>query len=402
MVCQIRVIAGVLALGSLLAGAPARADDLTWNGFFTTGTAFSNRSTPYTNVSATTGNITREPQVVQNTYLGLNLAKRLSPSANVAAQFVARDADADGALKANWAFVSFRPLEPLTLTIGKQMMAMWMISEYKDVGTTYPWVRPPEEVYSLLNLKFYTGASVRFDQAIVDSRLSLALYAGETDLETAPSAPTATTKLKASHLTGTALQWTLGKTTARAAYSRGLWDLNIGGAQLGERHFAIATYGLASRAGGFSVLGEYASARDLDEQKYLDEADELTSQAKDAAAAGDAAGAKALGTQALLYQYRIGGKRGFYLTAGYQLAAVALYLTHAEYKYSPLPGYDSDQKSNAATATYDLSADSVLKLEAKRISLKDGSTGLFKVPSGASPTNLDNAMIYSASYNLTF
>jgi hypothetical protein len=149
-------------------------------------------------------------------------------------------------------------------------------------------------------------------------------------------------------------------------------------------------------------MAERATTRDLDEGKYLRESEDLAAQAAAAKAAGDDAGAAELGTQSVLLGLRVGGKRGYYVTGGYQIGAASVYATFAEQKYMIVPGVTQDQSSTALGVDYDLTPESVLKLEAKRVSVPSHSTGLFRAPAGTDADELDGAMIYATSYNLTF
>jgi hypothetical protein len=387
-----------LAMLLALAGAvatEARADELQWSGFLTAGASGSNRSEPYGR------GISKRVAISKETTLGLNLAKSLTPTVSAAAQFLARDDDADAAVKADWAFLTYHPVEPFSFTVGKQKLPMWMVSSYVDVGTAYPWVHPPEEVYSLFNLKSFTGASARGELSVAGSTLALEPFGGESIIEASPSAPTKDTKITGRNLFGADLEWTLDKTTARAAYSRAAWNLDLGDTlQFGERHYEIWSYGLMTRLRSFTLMGEYATTKDRDEGKYARIADETAEQAATAGAAGDAETAAKLGTQAAILHTKLGGARAYYTTAGYQLGDVGVFLTYASLRKEVLPHLTNDQTSVALGVNYDATPDSVIKLEGKRVHVPSGSTGLFQVAPGYDAAKLDGAMIYTANYNV--
>ena len=388
-------LAFLLVLGFMACALSVQADDLMWNGFLTTGTAFSNRATPYID------GIAKEPALASQSHLGLNLAKDVSPSVRVAAQLLIREDEADAAVKADWAFVSFRIADRLHLTLGKQKVPMWIASAYVDVGAAYPWARPPEEVYSLFNLKSFNGTSFRYEQPIGPSVLVIEPYGGETFVETQPSQPTADSKLTGRNLFGASVDWTWGVTTLRASYNRALWTLNLGdGIQLGERHMIIRSFGFSTELSDFFLMAEYGETIDLDENKFLSKSSKLATDAAVAAAAGDKVAAATLAGQSALLGLRVGGARGQYVTVGRKFDEFTVHITGASLQHLVTPGVTQDQRSAALGTSYDLSNDSVLKLEAKRIFIPHGSVGLFK--SAVWTSELDDAMIYSINYNLIF
>src|SRR4051812_31345019 len=97
----------LLPLGFLLSGVlialPAMAGDLEWRGFFTTGLSSTSSKTRYQS------GINRKSRVAEETFLGLNLSKDLSQQWRLAAQILARAAQADSAAKVDWAFVTYEP-----------------------------------------------------------------------------------------------------------------------------------------------------------------------------------------------------------------------------------------------------------------------------------------------------
>lgn len=374
------------------------AEDLKWNGFFTTGLVFSDQSIPYN------GRITKKPDIVGETVLGLNLSKTLSPHLEMAAQFLARESNADSALKADWAFVTYRPVDSLEFTFGKQKLPMWMVSSYLDVGALYPWAHPPEEVYSLFMLKAFTGASAEYTLDLGPTKLAIQPYGGETLIEIAPGAPTAESKVKANNMGGATIEWKWDKTVARAAYNRAMWDLNFGNLiDVGNRRFELLSYGLGSEWAGFSLMAEYASTKDLDEQKYQDLSKRTLAEAIAAAGRGDQETAGKLATQALVYSFRLGGSKAYYVTGGYQISnPLALYLTYANLKKTPIEGASEDQSSTALGINIQATDSSLLKLEGKRISVPYESRGLFQDPSLEERKGLNGTMIYSVNYNLIF
>lgn len=77
-----------------------------------------------------------------------------------------------------WAFVRYRPWDDLDLRIGRLGTDFFMLSDYRQVGYAFPWVRPPHDTYGLLSLYHFDGLDItkRFD--VGDARLTLKLLSG--------------------------------------------------------------------------------------------------------------------------------------------------------------------------------------------------------------------------------
>ncbi|RZA23897.1 MAG: porin [Proteobacteria bacterium] len=380
----------VLASAATLSfGSSLQAGPLEWRGFLTTGTSFSDSKTPYNQ------GITRKARVTEETFLGLNLSKSLTSEWRLAAQILGRSGQADGAAKIDWAFVTYEPDQDYSLTLGKQKIPMWMISEYIDVGRLYPWVVPPEEVYGLFNLKSFTGASGVYKLALGESTLSLSPYGGDVVLESSPNDPDEYSKIRGNNMFGVSVNWDLQPISVRMAYNRARWNLNLGpNIQFGERNYEIYTFGFKADFNDLMIMAEYAATEDLDEDKFRDEADRLESQAASAAAAD----APVLLGQSALLRQRIGGSRAYYATLGKNLGeSFLLHLTYAAAKRPSAPQLSRDQSSVALGLNYDINTDSVVKVEGKRVMVPDDSQGLFD----EKPLK-DEAMIYRLSYSLVF
>jgi hypothetical protein len=373
----------------LLTATPVVAADMEWRGFLTTGASFTDSKTSYQ------GRITRKARVSEETYLGLNLSKELSPEWRVAAQILARGNQADSAAKVDWAFVTYEPNSTWNLSLGRQKIPMWMVSAYIDVGRAYPWVIPPEEVYSLFNLKAFSGAAFAYSLPFGSSTLTLRPYGGDVIIESAPNSPTRDSKIRGTNMFGGSADWTLDKTTFRLAYNRALWNLNLGtNANYGTRKIEIFTTGIKSDWQGWWFSAEYAAIRDNSQDDYEREADELNAEA---GASTDPSVISALRTQAFNYRVHVGGSSGYYATLGKQIESWLLHLTYAEVNRKSRPDISRDQQSLALGLNYDVNVDSVIKLEGKKIFLPLKSQGLFDtVPSDR------EAMVYRIGYSMIF
>lgn len=379
----------LLILGPTLAYA---AEPLEWQGFLTTGLALSDSDTPYLL------GINKKARFSEETFVGLNLSKKVSSEWRIAAQLIARAAQADSALKADWAFVSYEPNNTFSATLGKQKIPLWMMSSYLDIGRAYPWVIPPEEVYTLFDLRSYTGAAAVYTTKLGAVTLTIRPYGGDVNLESSPNSPSANSKFHATNMAGGAVEFTLDEHMLRFGYNRALWRFsNDPLTDYGDRNYVLATVGIKTEAKGFGLLAEYVSTEDEDNKRYQNEAGRLEVQAAEAAAANDNAKAGALAGRANLLRLQIGGSRAYYATITKQMASFLAHLTYASVKRPVFDWLTRDQKSLALGLNYDVNDQSVVKAEVKRVSVPEGSQGIFD----AIPESKE-ARIYRLSYSMIF
>jgi hypothetical protein len=98
-----------------------------------------------------------------DTRLGVQVAHTFSPQWQVVGQVLLRD-QAEQTLDSvvSRAFVSYRPTANLHVRFGRMADATFLMSDYLDVGYTYPWVRPPIESYGLVVPHAYDGVDATY------------------------------------------------------------------------------------------------------------------------------------------------------------------------------------------------------------------------------------------------
>lgn len=95
--------------------------------------------------------------------VGLQVAHTFSREWQVVGQVVVRD-QVENTLNTaiTRAFVSYRPTDSLHLRLGRMADATYLMSDYRDVGYVYPWVRPPLESYAIIPLHSYDGIDLTY------------------------------------------------------------------------------------------------------------------------------------------------------------------------------------------------------------------------------------------------
>ncbi len=132
-----------------------------FNGFFTSGFATHNVK------DKTYQGITEEVTWQPDTRLGLQMTANISERTSVTMQLVGKARD-DRPFRTNmeWAFVSYKATDSLTLRAGRLRTPFYMLSEFFDVGFSYPWVRPPTEVYNIDTLKGFEGMDLIWNYSV--------------------------------------------------------------------------------------------------------------------------------------------------------------------------------------------------------------------------------------------
>ena len=93
-------------------------------------------------------------------------------------------------IETEWAYANYKVNDDLSLRIGKVKGPFYMVSDYKDVGYAYPWVSPPEEVYSSNPIRSVNGIDLVYQTTVNDVTYLGEIYFGG-GTSTAYALPTA-------------------------------------------------------------------------------------------------------------------------------------------------------------------------------------------------------------------
>ncbi len=92
--------------------------------------------------------------------------------------------DNDFSVGFDWAYADYNFNDRNKLRLGRFKGPFYMISEYEDVGYAYPWVTPPQEVYSTNPINSINGLSYIFQTPAGSADFLFELYAGNGDNNT--------------------------------------------------------------------------------------------------------------------------------------------------------------------------------------------------------------------------
>ena len=98
-----------------------------------------------------------------NSNLGLQLDANINDRLSAAIQLVGKSR-VDNGLKESfeWAFLRYRASQSFTIRAGRVGPNNFMLSDYRNLGFAYLWVRPPTEFYNILSFDFLDGFDIAY------------------------------------------------------------------------------------------------------------------------------------------------------------------------------------------------------------------------------------------------
>lgn len=175
----------LLALLLMLATPFSRADiDHRFSGFATLGVAINDSPDLVfrNDVTQDDGAYEHSGSWKNDSRLGVQWQGRWSPEWETTVQLVAKDRFDNSAANAiEWAFVRYRPVDGLDLRLGRLGADAFMLSDFRQVGYTLPWVRPPQDLYGITSLYHFDGFDVTKRIALGDALLNLKTFYGNSN-----------------------------------------------------------------------------------------------------------------------------------------------------------------------------------------------------------------------------
>lgn len=111
--------------------------------------------------------------------LGLQVDADFNRAFHATVQWVARNHAGDFfEQNLEWAFLRWRPRDDLDIRAGRIGADAFMLSDHRNLGYAYPWMRPPHEFYALLVPYHFNGADITQRFALGEGYLSVKAYGG--------------------------------------------------------------------------------------------------------------------------------------------------------------------------------------------------------------------------------
>lgn len=221
-------IRGLLCLGLLLAavsGHAAGGDAFTLGGFGTLGVTY-NHSDDFEFVrDLTQGSGAEDGATTKvDSNIGVQLEYRFLPDLEGVVQIVSRH-DQDGSIppEVNWAYLKYGLSPAWDLRAGRLSWDVFMLSDSRNVGYSYLWVRPPVEYFTVQQISHIDGADVVFTRPLGAGVFWLKLYGGYAD-EKLPLDSGGSYDLDGSRVVGGHVNYQAGRWWFRFSYGNSRLD----------------------------------------------------------------------------------------------------------------------------------------------------------------------------------
>lgn len=156
----------------LLSAPLAYADDWRVNGFGTLGYAVENKDDiGFFRNSNQPSSTEWDGSFRPDSILGVQGSYTFNPQFEAVAQLVySGKAKLTPANAFEWAFLAYRPNENTDLRVGRVGLDVFMLSDYRNLGYSQLWVRPPREFYGWLPLFSLDGGDIAYSFSSGDTR----------------------------------------------------------------------------------------------------------------------------------------------------------------------------------------------------------------------------------------
>lgn len=398
-----KIYAGVLGAGllggmSLSAGA-AGTDNISFSGFLTAGASYASQPVlAGTSDVSNDGSIGNVVSFEEDSRFGLQVSTQINPQVSITGQMLAKAHENNYALSTDWAYVKYRASNNLSVRVGRVKLPSFLISDYNEVGYAYPWVRPPQEMYSANPMTGVNGIDMLLRYNMGDLGLLIQpFYGNNTQETTVPQAIISSGAPLCLVPPPGAIAYTScpAGTVINVPFSaEGIHGVNL---SLGSDAFTVragwfkaqvyqSDFGVSGDEGSFSSVGLTADVKNV--VFYTEGFVRVVEGAAGAA---------------------FPNQEGGYATLGYRFGKFLPHVTYGwidPHRLGATSGsqFPLIQKSTALGMRYELGRGAAFKFEALRVTPEPGTTGLLLADpnAGTSPYPNESVMIYSATVDVVF
>jgi len=114
----------------------------------------------------------------RSNHVGVQIYSALTDKVSVTLGLTAEGGQSDYQVEPEWAYGTYQFNDDWGLRMGRFKGPFYMVSDYRDVGYAYPWVRPPEEVYSTNPIKSINGLDLVFQKSHQNVNYLVEFYGG--------------------------------------------------------------------------------------------------------------------------------------------------------------------------------------------------------------------------------
>lgn len=304
--------------------------------------------------------------------LGLQFSGNINDRMSATAQLIARGRGGNENIITDWAFVSIAAHKDLQIRTGKLKFPTFLISDYYEVGYAYPWIRPPQELYSLNPITTLVGVDALYTVPVGKANLLLQPYVGSNRGSTTVSGMQGPAFAGYGLSAGDAITFD----APVLAGINAVLNFDFGSFRAGYLQAEVdqAAFGIDGEKAGFASVGMTIDWRNV--VVYAEYADRDVEEKAIAGAFPD--------------------QRGGYVTLGYRFDRLLPHVTYAVMD----EGKDESalalkQTSTAVGLRYEFLDGASLKFEYQMIDPDKDNTGLFN-------TVVDDAALYGVSLDVIF
>jgi len=114
--------------------------------------------------------------------LGLQGSVTLTDELDAIIQFIIKDRAENGIEESlEWAYLRYRLTQQVTVRAGRLGIELFMLSNHRDLGFAYLWVRPPIEFYAPIAFDYLDGVDINYSVPLGSGTLRTAFFAGSSD-----------------------------------------------------------------------------------------------------------------------------------------------------------------------------------------------------------------------------
>lgn len=324
---------------------------------------------------------TRATTTNPDSKLGLQVNASFNSQWSAVAQIISQyQYDASYWPQLEWGNVTYKPVDSLSLRVGRVALPAYLMSESRLVGYAHTWARPPQEVYSILPLTSNDGIDATYRSNFGSVSNTVQAYYGTNQVKISGGG---TAKAKTSWGVNDTVE--IGSLTLRAAYTYLKEDLNVDS--------------FAALYAGMAFFGETDMLEKYDTHNMSTSAIALGAQY-------DPGDWFVMGE---FVNYRgdsiLSDSRSWYVAGGYRIGKFTPYVIHSQVKariedetqggfmnggintllYSITP----TQKTTAVGVRYDVYKNTAIKLQYDSLKTGARSNGRLKMPAGTTGSNLE-------------
>ena len=353
------------------ASSPVLAlSDIKLSGFMSAVGSKSNRETPYHRFAQ----INEDIDFGRETMLGLQIDARLTDQIVFTTQLLA-DRDPDNySLQADWIYAKYSFNKTTNLKVGRLRTPIFMFSDFIEVGLTYPWIRPPTEVYGLIPLNVFNGLDFVMNIPVSDYNLHLQGVYGNTQLDTTLLSLSGDATISTYDSGGVNVMLTTDNHIFRVGYVVSKLDIFDNGVALFQQFGVLA------------LSPQIIEGADLD---FIAIGSDLKF--------GNVNIVMEHGIRKISHTAINQEQSGSYVMVQYSLDRLHPHVTYAIADSIGVSSINAEQNSVTIGAKYELSFNTVLKIDYIRIKLLNGTQGFF-----LTLPDEDSANIVSVALDLVF